>query len=449
MQKEKFLIVGGGGRESAFAKNLAKDTELYAVVGHNNPTIIENVLKSGGKYLVSDPNNPEEVAHYAKKHHIDYAFVSADGPLASGVIDALLELNIKAVGGTKEATKIEWDKIYSIELVNKVCPEFTPVYKVISSTEDIAEAIAEFKDNSMQVVVKPQGLTGGKGVKVMPEHLKSYEESASYAEELLKKNPGEKVLLVEKLKGVEFTIMGLTDGKKLVSSPASYDYPFRLENDLGAGTGGMGCFTNNEKKLPFMTDKDLADCEYVMQSVINEMRERGLFFNGVLNGGFFITKNGIKFMEFNGRFGDPEGLNILSILKSPLSQLIKDLWHKTLAEKSMDFIKKASVVKYLVAHEYPGASKEVIDFSVDKEGIEKSGLNVFFASAVKKDNQNYSTLKTSRVVAIGATEDTIEEASKKINHSIDNYITGNLDYRKDIGSKKNIDKLKSIADSLQ
>lgn len=198
-----------------------------------------------------------------------------------------------------------------------------------------------------------------------------------------------------------------------------------------------------------MTDKDLADCEYVMQSVINEMRERGLFFNGVLNGGFFITKNGIKFMEFNGRFGDPEGLNILSILKSPLSQLIKDLWHKTLAEKSVDFIKKASVVKYLVAHEYPGASKEVIDFSVDKEGIEKSGLNVFFASAVKKDNQNYSTLKTSRVVAIGATEDTIEEASKKINHSIDNYITGNLDYRKDIGSKKNIDKLKSIADSLQ
>ncbi|MEM6406676.1 MAG: phosphoribosylglycinamide synthetase C domain-containing protein, partial [Pseudomonadota bacterium] len=176
---------------------------------------------------------------------------------------------------------------------------------------------------------------------------------------------------------------------------------------------------------------------------------RELFFNGVLNGGFFITKNGIKFMEFNGRFGDPEGLNILSILKSPLSQLIRDLWHKTLTEKSVDFIEKASVIKYLVAHEYPGASKEVIDFSVDKEGIEKSGLNVFFSSAVKKDNQHYSTLKTSRVVAIGATEDTIEEASKKINHSIDNYITGSLDYRKDIGSKKNIDKLKSIADSLQ
>lgn len=296
--------------------------------------------------------------------------------------------------------------------------------------------------------IKPQGLTGGKGVKVMPEHLTSYEAAADYAKTLFTKNPNEKVLLVERLEGIEFTIMGLTDGENLVLSPASYDYPFRLENDLGPGTGGMGCFTNNEKKLPFMSERDLSDCAHIMKSVINEMKNAGLFFNGVLNGGFFITKHGIKFMEFNGRFGDPEGLNILSIIKSPFSKLIKDLWHQTLSESSVEFIHKASVIKYLVAKAYPEASQEVIDFTVDEENIKKLGVNLFFASAVKKDNQHYETLKTSRVVAVGAVSNTIEEASQQINFAIDNHIKGNLEYRKDIGSSDNLAKLATVAKSL-
>ena len=106
---------------------------------------------------------------------------------------------------------------------------------------------------------------------------------------LLKKNNNEKVLLVEKLQGIEFTIMGITDGKNLVVSPASYDYPFRHEDDRGAGTGGMGCFTNSEKKLPFMSDQDLDDCKFIMQRIIDEIKSKNLFFNGVLNGGFFKT----------------------------------------------------------------------------------------------------------------------------------------------------------------
>ena len=446
--KEKFLIVGSGGRESAFAQRLAEDTELYAVIGHNNPTIIEYVLASGGSYLVANPSDAQIVSAYAKKHNIDYAFVSADEPLASGVIDALLKAKIKAVGGTKEATKIEWDKIYSIELVNKVCPEFTPFYKVVHSIDEVSRAIAEFKRREIQVVVKPQGLTGGKGVKIMPEHLTSYEAAADYASALFTKRPNEKVLLVEKLKGIEFTIMGLTDGKNLVLSPATYDYPFRLENDLGAGTGGMGCFTNNEKKLPFMSESHLSDCAHIMKSVIHEMKKAGLFFNGVLNGGFFVTQNGIKFMEFNGRFGDPEGLNILSIIKSPFSKLIKDLWHQTLSESSVAFINKASVIKYLVAKAYPEASQEVIDFTVDEESIKKLGVNLFFGAAVKKDTQHYETLKTSRVVAVGSVAHTVAEASQTINFAIDNYIKGNLEYRKDIGSSDNLAKLITVAKSL-
>jgi len=443
MKKDNFLIVGGGGRESAFALKLFADTVLYAFISHKNPTIIECVEKSGGKYAIGNVNDPHLVAQFALENMIDYAFVSADDPLANGVVDEMLKRNIKAVGGTKAATKIEWDKIYSIDMMKKVCPEFTPYYQVIDNKEQLPFVLQKFKEKNMQVVVKPQGLTGGKGVKVMPEHLKTYEDCVDYAWELLEKHPDEKVLLVEKLTGIEFTIMGITDGENLVLSPASYDYPYRFENDLGAGTGGMGCFTNNEKKLPFMNDEDLQDCKVIMQKIIDEMKNDGLSFKGVLNGGFFKTRQGIQFMEFNGRFGDPEGLNILTILKSSFADVIRSMWHKTLSEDNVKFIKKASVIKYLVAKEYPQESSKTTLFNMDEKAINDMNVNIFFAASIKMPDGQYQTLKKSRAIAFGAVAEKIEDAGNLINEAIEKFVHADLEYRKDIGSKENLEKLLS------
>jgi len=444
MSKKKFLIVGSGGRESAFGQRLAEDTQLYAVIHHKNPLIMDCVIQSGGEYLVDDANDPNIVLNFVKKHDIDYTFVSADQPLANGVIDILLENNFKAIGGTKAATRIEWDKVYSIEMMQKVCPEFTPFYKVVSKIEELDDAIAEFESKGFDIVVKPQGLTGGKGVKVMPEHLSTYQDCIDYASLLLKKNNNEKVLLVEKLQGIEFTIMGITDGMNLVISPASYDYPFRHEDDIGAGTGGMGCFTNSEKKLPFMSDKDLDDCRYIMQKIIDKMRSKNLFFNGVINGGFFKTRNGIKFMEFNGRFGDPEGLNILSILDGSFSELLVHLWDKTLSENVVSFVKKASVTKYLVAYEYPEKSDKVTSFTINEQAIADLGVKIFFASCIKTGPHQYETLKKSRVVAFSTVSDSIDDASHLINKAIDTHVDGALEYRRDIGTQKSLEKLERI-----
>ncbi len=442
MNRKKFLVIGSGGRESAFALRLSEDTQLYAIISHKNPLIINCVKKSGGTYLVGDVNDPHIVLKFVKEHNIDYTFVSADQPLANGVIDILLENNFKAIGGTKEATRIEWDKIYSIQMMQEICPEFTPFYKIICKVEELEDAISEFESRGLDVVVKPQGLTGGKGVKVMPEHLSTYKDCINYASSLLKNN--EKVLLVEKLVGIEFTIMGITDGEHLVLSPASYDYPFRFEDDTGAGTGGMGCFTSSEKKLPFMSDKDLEDCKLIMQKIINEMRSKNLFFNGVLNGGFFKTKHGIKFMEFNGRFGDPEGLNILSILDGSFSELLIHIWNKTLSEDVVSFIKKASVTKYLVATEYPEKSNEVISFTINEEAVNDLGVKIFFSSCIKTGSHQYETLKKSRVCAFSVVSDSIEDASLQINNAIDTYVKGKLEYRRDIGTQKSLEKLKRM-----
>ena len=413
-------------------------------MSHANPSIISYVKESGGKYIIADSNNPQVVLKFARECGIDYVFVSADKPLANGVVDVLLENNFKAIGGTKMATRLEWDKIYSIEMMNKLSPQFTPFFRVTSQIDELQNIISEFKSRNLEIVVKPQGLTGGKGVKVMPEHLHTFTDCIDYASSLLNKNTNEKVLLVEKLKGIEFTIMGITDGENLVVSPASYDYPYRYEDDLGSGTGGMGCFTNSEKKLPFLNDKDMDDCELIMFSVINELKANNLFFNGVINGGFFKTAQGIKFMEFNGRFGDPEGLNILSILEGSFSKLLIHIWDKTLSDDIVSFVKKASVVKYLVAKEYPDESNSVVSFSINEKAITDMGVKVFFASCVKTGKDQYETLKKSRVVAFSTVSDTIVNASEKINNAIDSYVTGDLEYRRDIGSKRNLVKLQEI-----
>ena len=442
---QKFLIVGAGGREAAFASRLVQDVHLYAVMPHKNPLVADCVVRSGGQYLIGDSDDPQTILGFSQMHNIDFVFVSADQPLANGVVDVLLEGGFRVIGATKEAARIEWDKAYSINVMQNVCPEFTPFYRIVSDVSQLNSAIKEFESRHMQIVVKPQGLTGGKGVKVMPEHLESYEKCIDYATKLLESGVDKRVVLVQRLYGIEFTIMGITDGEHLVMSPASYDYPFRYEDDRGAGTGGMGCFIDSDKKLPFMTDQDMEDCRHIMQNVLDHMRDNGLVFSGVLNGGFFKTANGIKFMEFNARFGDPEVLCITSILESSFSKMLVDIWNKTLSERSVSFTKKACVVKYLVAKEYPEHSQEVTEFSMDTDGISAMDVDVFFASCIKASSAGrYTTLKKSRVVALGALAPSIEEASDSVNEAIRMYVTGDLEYRKDIGSAKSLAKIQQI-----
>ena len=433
--REKFMIVGSGGRECAFAVRLAEDSRVYALMGHENPMIIQCAKHSGGKWEVGNPQDPQSVLDFARRHEVDYAFVSSDEPLANGVVDVLREHGFRCIGATKAAARIEWDKVYSMELTREACGnDFIPFYRVASCVDEIDDAVSDFKARNLQVVVKPQGLTGGKGVKVMPEHLKTYDDCAAYAAELFQRRPDEKVLFVERLHGIEFTVMGITDGRFLVLSPASYDYPYRHNGDTGPGTGGMGCFTDAGQRLPFMTQKDLDYCRAAMQKMVDVMRERGVPFTGILNGGFFKTKSGIKFMEWNGRFGDPESLNVLLVLEGSLAGLLKGVWDKTLSMNSVKFADKASVVKYMVAKEYPEPSCSPVPFMIDEDSVDALGVNLFFASCVQTGPHRYETLKTSRVVAFGALGDTIGTASRLVDEAIARHFRGDLEYRHDIGA---------------
>lgn len=435
----KFLIIGNGAREAIFANKLAIDSIVYAIVSHENPTILDAVTKTGGKLRLGDINDGKIIADFAKENSIDYVFVNSDNPLANGVVDELLAQNIKAIGPTKEGARIEWDKIYSIDLLNKILPEFAPRYYIINDESDIDKALDFF--SGADLVVKPQGLTGGKGVKVMGEHLKDYKDVESYIIELIEhKN---KVLITEKFTGFEFTIMGITDGEDIKFAPATYDYPYRFVADTGPGTGGMGCFTMADFKLPFLSEQDLQNCYKIMREVISYLKENNIHYNGVINGGFFMTSKGIKFMEFNARFGDPEGVNVLSLLKSSFSDLLITIYNKKLAEFNCEFDKKASVVKYLVSNEYPNKGPK-ITFNFDVKDIEEKGVDVYFSAAksIEKAVNLYETVSSSRVIALCCKGDDLIKTSQYLNEVINSFIaTIGLDYRPDIASQLEIEKL--------
>ena len=158
-------------------------------------------------------------------------------------------------------------------------------------------------------------------------------------------------------------------------------------------------------------------------------------FNGVIYGGFFKTKDGIKFIEFNSRFGDPEALNVLNSLETPFTEVMKNIFNKTLNETNCKFKNTATFTLYIVTKEYAvEARKEPLVFSLNKNEIEKHGVKIYFANTKQIEENKYSSVSNSRLFGLTTTGSTLEEAKQKVYNSIKGNIDKELDYRKDIGN---------------
>ncbi len=291
---------------------MAEHSELHAFVGHENPSILRFAAASGGSHRLGDVCDPQAVAAFARAREIDVAMVSADEPLAAGVVDALLAQGTRAVGPTAAGAEIEWNKTFARSVLLEVAPEASPLLRVVHDARELDDALAFF--GSTPVAVKPPGLTGGKGVKVMGPHLASHQEARDYALDLLRRGGDrEGVHIEEKVLGAEFTIQAISDGSTVVFPPSTYDYPYRYDGDRGPGTGGMGSLSMAGSTLPFMTAAHYQQACSIIQRVVERLTEQGRRFNGVMNSGFFATADGVKVIEFNARFGDPECMNIMSL----------------------------------------------------------------------------------------------------------------------------------------
>jgi len=417
---------------------MAEHSELYAFMGHANPSLVRYAEASGGSHAIGDVCDPGAVAAFARSHDIDLAMVSADEPLAAGVVDALLAQGTRAIGPTRAGAEIEWNKVFARELLAEVAPDAVPMLRVVTQADEVAEAIESF--GSTPVAVKPSGLTGGKGVKVMGPHLASHDEARDYALGLLAGGgAGESVLIEEKIVGAEFTIQAISDGETVLFPPSTYDYPYRFDGDEGPGTGGMGSLSMAAPTLPFMTASHYERACSIIELVIERLASQGRHFTGVMNSGFFATADGVKVIEFNARFGDPECINIMSLFRGNWPEVMARMSRGELSRGDVPLSEDASLVLYLVSPDYALRAGNSYEFGLDREAIEAAGCHVFFAAAVDAGEDRYATVGTSRAVALASTAPTLESARERVVECAGSVDV--LQWRRDVGEESYLNGL--------
>lgn len=419
----KILVVGGGGREHAIASALHKnkDAEIYTVMANKNPGIAE-ISK---EIFIHPETDCGAVLDFAEKHSIKYAVIGPEAPLQAGLTDVLTAHGIGCVGPTKAAARIETDKGFCRELMKKYNIDGCPDYKICSTPESAAKFIREYQGD---LAVKPTGLTGGKGVKVMGDQVTKAE-----AEEYALSLKNQMIILEERLIGEEFTLMAFCDGKTLAAMPLVQDHKRAFENDVGPNTGGMGSYSTASHTFPFVTDKDYSKAIKIMNDTINALSEEGCPYKGILYGQFMNTRDGPKVIEFNARFGDPEAMNVLTLLDSDFVKIAEDIINGTLKSDEVKFKNKASVCKYIVPAGYPEkpAAGETLTLG-------KCSNTVLYYANVREENGVLKTAK-SRTLAFVGVGDSLKEAESYAEEACRN-VSGNVRYRKDVGTEALFEK---------
>ena len=430
MSAMRTLIVGHGGREAILGSHMARSSTLHAFVAHPNPTLLDAVARSGGTLHIGDVRDADAVAAFADAMHIDLAMVSADEPLAAGVVDALTATNVAAVGPTRAGAEIEWNKAFSRRLLDRVAPDANPECHLVRTPGQARQVIDAFGDRP--VAVKPQGLTGGKGVKVMGPHLADHDQAGRYAESLIAADG--LALIEEKITGVEFTIQAISDGQTTVFPAVTYDYPYRYDGDSGPGTGGMGSFSHQQHVPPFLTLAEYERACEIVRLVIDALQADDRHFNGVMNSGFFAAAAGIKVIEFNARFGDPECLNIMSMMRSDWVAVMQAISARQLHTLPVQFAAGATLASYAVSPDYAQRSGPSYPFAVHPERA-PAGVSMFFASAqAGTEPHRYHTVGSSRSVALAVLAPTLTEARQYIETAHRRVLDGPLEHRSEIGS---------------
>jgi phosphoribosylamine---glycine ligase len=420
------LLIGNGAREHALAEALVRGgANLHAFMSKMNPGIAK---LCHNKVELGNLTNFSAMTDFAEKHHIDFAVVGPEAPLAVGCADALNAQDIPTVGPTIECAQLESSKIFTRNLLRKYKIPSNIKFETFTEMGPIPEFIADLgKEN---VVVKPDGLTGGKGVKVWGDHLKSEEEILVYCREIFEKNG--RVVIEEKLVGEEFTLICFVDGTHVLGTPIVQDNKRAYNGDEGPNTGGMGSYSMADHLMPFIKQNDVDYALEQLRLVVQAIKEEtGEEYKGFLYGQFMKTPQGIKVVEFNIRFGDPEAINILPILTSNFVVICQQILDGTLTGP-ISFMPKATVCKYLVPEGYPVSPKANSEITVDEAQLDAIGAQVYYASVNEDKDKLYTS--TSRAIAILGMADTIEEA-EQIAEKGTAAISGDLFHRTDIGTQ--------------
>jgi phosphoribosylamine--glycine ligase len=389
---ETVLLVGGGGREHAIARAVADDCALYACASNRNPGIRR--LADGFESI--DETDAEAVADYATDVGADVAVIGPESALAAGVADALDDAGVYAFGPRAEEARLETDKAYQREFMEAADVPGCPDYAVFDDIEAACDYIDAYDGD---LAVKPAGLTGGKGVKVMGDQV-----DAEGAKAYLRDSDYDRVVLEERLVGEEFTVQAFVANGDVRTTPAVQDHKRAYEGDEGPNTGGMGSYSDTGLSLPFMAEGDYAAAVDVLDAVVEALPD----YKGVLYGQFMLTDEGPKVVEFNARFGDPEAMNTLPVLETPFINVLTAARDgETLP--NLSFSGEATVCKYAVPDGYPVDPDSGAEIAVDEESVGDALL--YYASVDERDDGLYTT--TSRSFAVVGRGDSIAAAEEQ------------------------------------
>lgn len=419
----RILLVGEGAREHAVAERLAVGNELCAITSKPHP----GILPLTQKHWISS-YEPETIARCIQNEKFDLGFVSPDALLAKGLSDVLAAHGIPIASPTKAAARIEWDKGFMRTLMEKYKLPGQIRYVLAGSESEAQRAIQQFG----AAAIKPLGLTSGKGVKVSGDHFSTEAGAMEYVREVLAKD--RRVLIEEKLEGEEFSLQAFSDGKHIAVMPPVQDHKRALEGDQGPNTGGMGSYSTG-KLLPFLKPSDIGEAIPILQAVVDAMKKEGAPFRGVLYGQFMAVHDGVRVVEFNARFADPESINVLALLETPLDEVLKQITEEKL--KPVRFREECTVVKYLVPKGYPDSPVADSALTVDWSALSAINAKAYFASVYEKEGNIFTT--RSRTVALLGTGATLLEAEEKSERAC-GAVGGALSHRRDIGTSSLIER---------
>ncbi len=439
----KILLVASSAREHAIADSLARSPqkpEIIAVCTTQNP----GLKKLSTELHVGNILDFPWVMEIAKKTKPGLAIVGPDDPIGGGLADLFEAEGIPTMAPKKSLARIESSKSFARDLLQKTVPIAVPKYRVFTSYEPKELNNYIEQDLRGEYVVKYDALRGGKGVKVSGEHLASVKDGLQYAKECIEE--GGRVVIEEKLIGVEFSLLSFVSGTQVVDMPAIQDHKRAYAGDTGPNTGGMGTYTDADHSLPFLKASDLARAREINRlTAAALLKECNGPFHGILYGGYIAVKDGIRVIEFNARFGDPEALNVLPLLSSDLVAICQAITMGELTEDLVKFEKKATVCKYIAPQSYP-VSKDQKGMTVAFPKI-PTNARLYFGdiSEDKKGTLHLGGSRTAGIVGIG---DSIAEA-EMIAEKLCEAVNGPVSFRRDIGTAELIRKRIEMMQSLR
>ncbi|MEU6161834.1 phosphoribosylamine--glycine ligase [Streptomyces sp. NPDC047130] len=411
----KVLVIGSGAREHALCRSLSLDpavTALHCAPGNAG-------IAEVAELHPVDATDGDAVTGLARELEADLVVVGQEAPLVAGVADAVRAAGIPVFGPSGEAAQLEGSKAFAKDVMAAAGVPTARSY-VCTTAEEAATALDAF---GAPYVVKDDGLAAGKGVVVTDDREAAKEHAAAC----------ERVVIEEYLDGPEVSLFAVTDGTTVVPLQPAQDFKRALNNDEGPNTGGMGAYSPLPWADPALVDEVMAS---VLQPTVDEMRRRGTPFSGLLYAGLAITSRGVRVIEFNARFGDPETQVVLARLRTPLAGLLMAAATENLGDlEPLRWSDEAAVTVVVASHNYPGSPRTGDPVTGLDEVAEKDAPHAYVLHAGTRREGDAVVSAGGRVLSVTATGSDLTEARDRAYTAVARINLDGSQHRTDIALK--------------